>query len=313
MTSRELVKSAIQHRNTERAPYVIDLCGDTWEAVSKVVAEKTVEEFLDNDVQDFACPWWGCHQLASDWTGPDVPTSRSTVIGNGSYSELIAALQKSREISDKYFLVRLYGIHFETAYAARGIENFLVDMVGHKDFARGFLNRIIEKNLVMLENILALKEINGILLGSDWGSQRGLLMSPGTWEEMIRPGEQKMYDLCHAYGKDVWVHSCGCIEPIIPALIEMGLDVLNPVQPEAMNLGELKRNYGDKLTFWGGISTQRTLPYGTPEAVKKEARQVRDLMSRNGGYIFSPSQSIQADVPIENILALLEVAREKAG
>ena len=317
MKSRELVKEAIRHRSTERVPYAIDLCSDAWEAIGKGVADKTagktVEEFLDNDIKDFACPWWDWYQLASDWTGPDVPISRATVIGTGSYSEFIDTLQKSRETSDKYFLIRIYGSHFEKAYFSRGIENFLADMAGQKDFARGLLNRIIEKNLVMLENILAHKEIDGILLGSDWGSQRDLLMSPGIWEEMIRPGEQKEYDLCHAYGKDVWVHSCGCIEPIIPSLIEMGLDVLNPIQPEAMDIGELKRKYGDKLTFWGGISTQQTLPYGTPEEVKKEARLVRNLMSRNGGYVFSPAQSIQADVPAENILALLEIAREKAN
>jgi len=310
MTRRELVKAAIQHRETERVPYAIDLCPDAWEALKKVAGDRSMEHFLDNDIQDFGCPWWSWHQLGPDWSGPDVPTSIGKVIGTGHYEGLIEALKKARQTSDKYFLVRIYGSHFEKAYFSRGIENFLADMAGHKDFARKLLDRIIEKNLVMLENILALPEIDGILLGSDWGSQRGLLMSPEVWNEMIRPGEQKEYDLCHAYGKDVWVHSCGCIDAIIPALIEMGLDVLNPVQPEAMDLRELKTKYGDKLAFWGGISTQKTLPYGTPDEVRREARAVRDLMSKNGGYILSPAQSIQSDVPVENILALLEVARE---
>ena len=87
--------------------------------------------------------------------------------------------------------------------------------------------------------------------------------------------------------------------------------MLNPVQPEAMDIAKLKRLYGDRLAFWGGISTQRTLPYGTPEEVKAEARAVRRLMAEGGGYILSPAQSIQSDVPVENMLALLEVAREK--
>ena len=162
----------------------------------------------------------------------------------------------------------------------------------------------------MLENFLSLAEIDGVLLGSDWGSQRGLLMSPEAWDEMLRPGEQKEYDLIHAYGKDVWVHSCGNVEELVPRLVEMGLDVLNPVQSEAMDIRALKEHYGERLTFWGAISTQQTLPFGTPEDVKAEARRVRDLMGRGGGYIFSPAQSIQGDVPVENILALLEVARE---
>ena len=135
-------------------------------------------------------------------------------------------------------------------------------------------------------------------------------MSPDTWNEMIRPGEQREYDLVHSYGKDVWIHSCGNIELLIPSLIEMGVDALNPVQPEAMDIQLLKEKYGDKLSFWGGVSTQQTLPYGTPEEVKAEARKTKEMMSQNGGYIFAPGQEIQGDVPAENILALIEVAKE---
>ena len=116
--------------------------------------------------------------------------------------------------------------------------------------------------------------------------------------------------LIHSYGKDVWVHSCGCIDVLLPRLIEMKLDVLNPVQPECMDIARLKAEFGDRITFWGGISTQKTLPFGTPDEVRAECRRVRDMMSRGGGYIYSPAQSIQGDVPVRNIQALLEVARE---
>jgi len=312
MTRREYVKAAIGHRETDRVPYAIDLTGEAWEAMNDVVSEESPEAFLDNDVRDFSAPWWGWHELGPDWRGMSTPTSRATVLGTGSYPEFVEALKTARDASDKYFLVRIYGSHFEKAYSARGIENFLADMAGDPPFARKLLNTIIEKNMVMLENILALPEIDGVLLGSDWGSQRGLLMAPEVWEEMIRPGEEREYELVHSYGKDVWLHSCGNIEAIIPSLIEIGLDVLNPVQPEAMDLRMLKEKCGDDLCFWGGISTQQTLPYGTPEEVKAETRAVRDLMSKNGGYILSPAQSIQDDVPVENVLALLEAARERA-
>ena len=312
MNRRDLVKAAIQHRSAERVPYFIDICKDAWEALQNkgITGEKTQEEFIDNDVQDISVPWWSWHNLSADWTGMDFPSSPATSIGTGSYADIANNIKALRQKNDKYFLVRIYGSHFEKAYFSRGIENFLADMVGEPEQTRKLLNKIIEKNLVMLENFLAVPEIDGVLLGSDWGSQLDLLMSPDVWQEMIRPGEQREYDLIHSYGKDVWVHSCGNIERIIPSLVEMKLDVLNPIQPEAMDIAKLKRQYGDKLTFWGGISTQQTLPYGTPDAVRAEARGVRDLMSRNGGYIFSPAQSIQADVPVENFLALLEVARE---
>jgi uroporphyrinogen decarboxylase len=267
-------------------------------------------EFLDNDVIQVNAPWWGWHQLADDWRQPDVPTSQARVIGHGSYEAFFERLKLLRAHSDKYILVMFFGSHFEKANFARGIENFLMDMAGAPYFAKALLTKIIDKNMVMLENILAAPEIDGVLLGSDWGSQRGLLMSPNVWNDMIRPGEQREYDLVHSYGKDVWIHSCGSIEPIIPSLIEMGANVLNPVQPEAMDIARLKADYGSRLTFWGGVSTQDLLPNGTPEQVKAESRRIRKMMSEGGGYIFGPSQDLQDDVPLANIQALLEVARE---
>jgi uroporphyrinogen decarboxylase len=311
MTKREYVKAAIEHRSAERVPYFINFCGDAWDALKEKLGDISKQDFIDNDVLGMGPPWWRWYELGADWRGSGAPKSRAKVIGTGSYPNFADSVKAARDNTDKYILVMIYGSHFEKANSARGIQNFLTDMAGERDFARNLLIRIIDKNMVMLENILAIPEIDGVLLGSDWGSQRGLLMSPEMWDEMIRPGEQREYDLVHSYGKDVWLHSCGDIEVLIPDLIEMGVDVLNPVQPECMDIHRLKADYGDKLTFWGAISTQQTLPYGTPEEVKAEARRVRDLMSQNGGYIFSPSQDIQRDVPIENIMALLEVARAR--
>jgi len=313
VTRRELVKAAIEHREAPRVPYIIDLCPDAWEALKPLAGELDAAGFLDNDVLDIAVPWWQWHALEVDWHGMPSPRSRPRIVGTGSYVDLADNLQRLRATSDKYFLVRLYGIHFEKAYFARGFENFLSDMLSDPTFAQTLLRRIVDRNLVLMECFLALEEIDGVLLGSDWGSQIDLLMSPETWDAMIAPGEQRMFDLIHDHGKDVWVHSCGKIEKLIPRLIDMGLQVLNPVQPEAMDIAQLKRDYGDRLAFWGGISTQQTLPYGTPEEVRAEARAVRELMSAGGGYLFAPAQSIQGDVPVENILALLEVARESRG
>jgi uroporphyrinogen decarboxylase len=310
MTPRDYVKAAIEHRETNRVPYNIALTGNAATLVKQRLGIENINAWLNNDVQGIGVPWWNWHRLAEDWRGIDTPVSPATVIGTGNYSNLEDNIKVSRYASDKYFLVYIYGSHFEKANAARGIENFLCDIARDYDFAKKLCRKIIDKNLVMLDNFLPIKEIDGVLLGSDWGSQASTLMSPEIWDDMIRPGEQEEYDLVHAYGKDVWVHSCGCVDALIPRLIEMGLDVLNPVQPECMDIAALKANYGEKLAFWGGISTQQTLPFGTPEEVKAEARAVREMMSRGGGYIFAPAQEIQDDVPLENIEALLEVARE---
>jgi len=313
MTRRELVQAAIGHRTADRAPYFLTFCADAHAALvnAGVMREQALDAFIDNDVQDISVPWWNWYQLGADWAGPDAPISPATTIGYGSYEGLADRVKALRDQSDKYFLVRIYGSHFEKAYFSRSIENFLADMAGEPEFARKLLTTIIDKNLVMLENFLAIAEIDGVLLGSDWGSQRGLLMAPDCWEEMIRPGEQREYDLIHSYGKDVWVHSCGNIVDIIPSLVEMGLDVLNPIQPEAMDVRRLKAEHGDRLTFWGGLSTQQTLPFGTPADVKAEARELIATMGRDGGYIFSAAQDIQGDVPVANILALLEAARDQ--
>ena len=129
---------------------------------------------------------------------------------------------------------------------------------------------------------------------------------------MIRPGEQQEYDLIKKYGRHVFVHSCGCILRILPDLAEMGVDVLNPVQPECMDLRFLKETYPG-LTYYGGISTQKTLPFGTPADVVRETEETIALMSRNGGYITAPSQEIQTDVPYENLRALIDTARAAQG
>jgi len=310
MKSRELVKAAIAHEETERVPYRIDFTRKGREVFQKAIGGGSVEAFVDNDVIEVRAPWWWWRDLGPDWREPDTPTSPAGVRGTGSYDDFYRQIELLRDHTDKYILVMIYGSHFEKANAARKIENFLGDICGDPDFAKRFLTRIIDRNMVMIENFIGRPEIDGVLLGSDWGSQLDLLMSPDSWQELIRPGEQREYDLIHEHGKDVWIHSCGCVEKIIPSLIEMGVDVLNPVQPEAMDIGKLKDDFGDKLTFWGGISTQQALPFGTPEEVKTEARRVRDLMSKGGGYVYAPGQEIQDDVPPENMLALVEAARE---
>lgn len=309
MSRRQLVKDVISHKSTERVPYCIQFTREAREKFHKETGNVSSEEFIDNDIIQVRPPWWWWDNLGTEWKEMIPPTAPPGVKGNGSYNDFRDQLKMLRDHSDKYILVMIYGSHFEKANAARGIENFLADMAGDPEFARKMLNRIIDRNMIMLENFLGCHEIDGVLLGSDWGTQLDLLMSPDTWQEMIRPGEQREYDLVHSYGKDVWVHSCGCITKLIPSLIEMGLDVLNPVQPECMDLEMLKKDFGDKLTFWGGISTQQALPYGTPDEVKTEARRVRDLMSKDGGYILAPAQELQADVPIENIMALIDVAK----
>jgi uroporphyrinogen decarboxylase len=308
-SKRELVKRAIAHQESERVPYFITFTQENEPVICKYFQTEDIHCAIGNYVYPVSCPWWDWASVPEAYQKLDSPTFIPHTKGVGSYPSFEDKLKWVRDHTDSYILVMIYGSHFEKANFLRGIEGFLSDLAGNKKYAKNLLDFIIHKNMVMIENILSYDQIDGILLGSDWGSQLNLLMSPACWRELIKPGEQMEYNLIKSAGKDIWIHSCGNIERIIPDLVEMGIDVLNPVQPEAMNIAELKRNFGSKITFWGGISTQQTLPYGTPKQVKEETLSIRTKMSKGGGYIIAPAQDIQTDVPIENVMALLEAAK----
>ena len=330
MTSQEIVRSAIQHKESPVIPRAITLTGEAQEKYgcdlladygTRQICEDFHEGRLDlsqaislaigNHIVDVGPPWWNWFGLTEEFTKcEDTPQGLPQSIGCGSYEKFFEQIAYLRKTYNPYILVTVWGSHWEKAYFARGIENFLADLAADPEWSQRLLDTIIRKNMVMLENFVSEEEIDGVLLGSDWGSQKDLLMSPDCWRNMILPGEKREYELVHAHGKDVFVHSCGCVLRILGELAEAGVDVLNPVQPECMDLDFLKENFGAGLTFYGGISTQTTLPFGTPEQVAAEVRNVAKKMSRGGGYILSPSQGIQADVSYENIRALIDAARE---
>ena len=330
MTRSERIKAAISHKQTDKIPSCIHLARDGWEKYSdrlyeryvrgelkalcesgKISRQHAIYYGMGNHVLTVTPPWWKWHDLPKEYyTDYDAPDYLPKTIGTGSYEQFASTVKALKEHTDAYVLVTIWGSHFEKANFARGIENFLADLASEPEYAQKMLDFIINKNLVMLENIIHTPGIDGILLGSDWGSQNDLLMSPECWKNMIAPGEKKEYDLVHSAGLDVWLHSCGDIRKIFPDIIELGADVLNPIQPECMDIYELKRKYGSEITFWGGISTQRTLPYGTPSEVAAETEAVTSALSQNGGYVIAPSQEIQSDVPFENLCAMIDKALE---
>ncbi len=138
------------------------------------------------------------------------------------------------------------------------------------------------------------------------GTQRGLMFSPAQWRRFFKPGQKRMYDRIRAAGKVVYLHSCGNVEPIVGELIDMGVNMLQPIQPEAMDIFALKRQYGKHICFAGGVSTQQTLPYGTPDQVRSEVKRCIEVMGKGGGYVIAPAKPILPGVPIENAAALID-------
>lgn len=153
-------------------------------------------------------------------------------------------------------------------------------------------------------------KIDILCLGEDCGTQLGPLFPPEVFDRFFRPRLQRFYDLGKAYGAKVMMHSCGSTRQLIPRFLEMGLDVLDAVQPEpaGMNPEELKREFGDRLAFCGMISTQHTLPHGTEDECRAEARHRLEVIGKGGGYIFAPAHCIQPDTPLANVLAIYEEA-----
>jgi uroporphyrinogen decarboxylase len=151
-------------------------------------------------------------------------------------------------------------------------------------------------------------KVDGVFVGDDFGTQGGLLMSPDMWRTYIKPRYEKLISVIKGCGVKYCHHSCGGIRPIISDLIEIGVDVLHPIQPLALGMDpkELSEEFGKDLTFYGGIDEQRTLPTGLPEDVKREVRDRIATFGKYGGYIVAPSHAFQPDIPLENVLALYE-------
>ena len=196
----------------------------------------------------------------------------------------------------------------------RGIEQILADMALDPEIAEAVFGKIRGFYRAYAERIFeaARGKIDIILTGDDFGSQNAPLVSPDMWVRFLAKGFADYVSLAKSHGARVMHHTCGSVRPIIPLMIGCGLDVLQSIQPEASNMdpGELKREFGDRLAFHGGISIQRTMPFGTPEDVRREVVEKLTALGSGGGYILCTSHNIQADTPLENLHALLDAYRE---
>ena len=157
----------------------------------------------------------------------------------------------------------------------------------------------------LLDGVLD-RDFDGVYFGDDWGQQKGLIMGLPMWRKYIKPAFTRMFDKIKRKGKFVCLHSCGDNSEIFGDLVDMGMDIYNTLQPEIYNLKEMKRQYGKDVTFYGGISTQQFLPFATPEEVKRKVQEVTEVLGKNGGYILAPTHSVTADIPVENVMAMIE-------
>jgi uroporphyrinogen decarboxylase len=196
---------------------------------------------------------------------------------------------------------------FERAWTMRGWESLMTDFYDYPNFVRELLNTIADYNIAQVQRALTF-DIDAVYFGDDWGQQRGLQMGPRLWREFIYPVLRRMYATVRDAGRYVFIHSCGDVDELFDDLIAIGLNCFNPFQPEVMDVAALLGRYRGRLTFHGGLSTQRTLPYGTPDDVRRETLHLLEL-GRSGGYILAPAHDVEGDVPLENMLAFIETVQ----
>ncbi|MCG3210952.1 MAG: hypothetical protein FOGNACKC_04588 [Anaerolineae bacterium] len=212
----------------------------------------------------------------------------------------------------EYHLRFRIGSVFEVAWQLRGMQEFLMDMALNPEIPLYIMDRLTD---IYVENTRRVLELAGnrldmVYFYDDVATQQSLMISQPMWEELIRPRHQRLIDVAKSFGVPVMYHCDGALAPLLPALVEMGVDVLNPVQADAKGMAPemLKREFGDRLAFHGGIDIIKTLPRGTVDDVKAEVAERIRVLGQNGGYVLASSHHIQSDTPLENVFAMYDLA-----
>jgi uroporphyrinogen decarboxylase len=289
------------NRPCQEADHFYDEWGVKWKEVDigEVIYREVVENPLGNasidDLERY--PWW-----------PD-PHDPARYQGIRESAE-----QLSSQTDFALVGCPAFNSVWERAYMLCGLTRMLEGLLLDPDFVHALFRKITDIVLASLEQFLALAggQILVVKIGDDLGGQENALMSPATYRQTIKPYHQEIFQLIHRNSAaKVFMHSCGAVFKLLPDLIDAGVEILNPVQVSAkgMDTQRLKAEFGNRLTFWGAIDTQHVLPHGAVGDVEAEVRRRVTDLAPGGGYVVAPVHNIQADVPVENVIAMYQSAR----
>jgi uroporphyrinogen decarboxylase len=331
MTKREVVRSVLEHRRPRYVPWSF---GFTKEAKQTLLTHYgpgvDLEQVLGNHLLRLGSDTGFFEELGDDlvrdvfgvvWDrsiDKDIGNVRGQVLPRPSlvgysfpdpldprfFADIPGKIQRR---GDCFRVFQIGFSLYERAWTLRGLESLMMDFIDNPGFVHRLLGAIVEYNLAQIGQALR-HDIDAVYFGDDWGQQHGLQMGPRLWKEFLHPELRRMYRAVKDSGKFVMIHSCGDVDELFDDLIDLGLDCFNPFQPEVMNTEALLRRYRKRLSFHGGLSTQKTLPYADPDGVRAETRALVER-GRAGGYILAPAHDVEGDVPLENMLAFIEVAQ----
>ncbi len=333
MTPRERVLLAINHQQTDIVPYHIIYTSPIQKKLEEYYQTSKLDDVIGNhivkyrlripDVEVSPDHWRDGYNLIWDRTvDKDIgvvtnyPLTKRDLslvtFPNPKDERIYQGLPKFIEENPQRFRMASIGFAlFERAWSLRNMQELLIDMIEAPDFVHELFEAITQTQLAILDEALKY-DLDAILFGDDWGQQNGLIFGIRLWRKFIKPYIARLYAKVKQAGKAVFIHSCGKVQELFPELIELGVDVFNPFQPEVMDVYEMKKQFGSKLCFYGGMSIQQVLPFGTPAQVKEEAKRLIREIGKDGGYIIAPSHAMPYDIPLDNILAFIEVVQNQS-
>lgn len=336
MTKKERVKTAIAHQETDLVPYQMNCLSAAKKKLEAYFGESDIDDIIGNHIAMFEPSFYSLFQtetlennrfkdaFGATWelkpgedigTVVDHPLKEATLKGYTfpdpdkiiKLDNIPSFIEKNK---DKYIVGAIGFSLYERAWILRGIEPVLTDFLANPVFVEELFEKITCFNLAVTRRLCQFP-VDAFHFGDDWGQQHGLIIDPDLWRKFFKKPLRKLYEVVHAAGVPVSIHSCGDITDIIPDLIEIGVNIISPLQAEALDFKFLKKEYGKDLSFWGGISTQKTLPFGTPDEVRAEIRNTIKILAQDGGYILAPSHDLQGDIPLENMLAFIDEAQNQ--